>query len=156
MLWKRLSSSVLPVILLLSGCQEQSFKADLVSPEVEVRVRAIEFLGSQRDRDAIPRLSEALRDSVVEVRAKAAWALGMLQAKGSVIEVCALLGDSEPRVRQSASRALMQMEEPDALPALREALGGEPDEWVRKDLEEAIAHLGQFEGESDLGEASFR
>ena len=82
-LWRRLPSYLL-ALAFLAGCQDRSFLTDLKSPDVAVRVRAIEFLGSQRDRGAIPQLIDALRDTVVEVKAKAAWALGMVQAKAAV------------------------------------------------------------------------
>jgi len=140
----------------LLACEDRSFKADLQSQDTEKRVRAIEFLGTQRDRTSIPALVEAMGDPEVEVRSKAVWALGMMQAKEAVTGASRLLGDPESRVRQSVSRALMQIEEPDALPALRAALAKEADTWVRKDLEEAIAHLIQFEGETDVGESSFQ
>lgn len=138
------------------GCGESSFKADLKSPDQDVRVRAIEFLGSQRDRSAIPALIEATSDTAEVVKAKAAWALGMLQAKEAVGPVSEMLRHPSTRVRQSASGALLQIEEPEALPALREALEVEQDEWVRRDMQDAIDHLIQFEGETDVGESSFR
>ena len=130
--------------------------ADLKSPDVAVRVRAIEFLGSQRDRSVIPKLIDAVQDTVVEVRAKAVWALGMVQSKEAVELVCTLLFDPTVRVRQSASNALLQIEEPGALPFLKEAMKRETDEWVRQDMAEAITHLLQFEGEADVWEAQFR
>jgi HEAT repeat protein len=80
----------------------------------------------------------------------------MLRAKEAAEPVSLLLSDATPRVRQSASRALLQIEEPDALPALRKAFSQEADEWVRRDMEEAINHLVQFEGEVDIGEAGIR
>lgn len=148
--------SWLILVAVLAGCEDRSFRADLRSDDRDVRIRAIEFLGSQGDRTAIPELIIAVSDSVIEVKAKAAWALGMLQAKEAVEPVSSLLKDPEGRVRQSASRALLQIEEPDALPALREALAVEVDKWVKRDIEEAITHLLQFEGETDVGESSFR
>jgi len=154
-LWRRLPSYLL-ALAFLAGCQDRSFLTDLKSPDVAVRVRAIEFLGSQRDRGAIPQLIDALQDTVVEVKAKAAWALGMVQAKEAVEPIIDLLSDPTRRVRQSASRALLHIEEPEALPALKEAISREKDEWVRRDMEDAISHLTQFEGETDVGEASFR
>lgn len=144
------------VAILAIGCQDGSFRADLGSADPQKRVRAIEFLGSQRDRTTIPQLIEALEDTEAEVRAKAAWALGMMQAKEAMSPVAALLADPVKRVRQSAAGSLLQIEEPEALPALRAALEVEKDEWVRRDVQDAIAHLEQFEGETDVGEASFR
>ena len=35
-------------------------------------------------------------------------------------------------------------------------LAKEADEWVKRDLEDAIKHLDQFEGETDVVEAGFR
>jgi HEAT repeat protein len=119
-------------------------------------MRAAEFLGSQRDRLAIPHLIEALSDSSTEVRAKAGWALGMLRAKEAAQPISLLLADSESRVRQSAGRALLMIEEPDALPSLKKALAKEADEWVKRDLVDAIKHLDQFEGETDVVEVGFR
>jgi HEAT repeat protein len=152
----RKSSYCLALLLVLVACEDRSFRADLSSPDPAVRIRAIEFLGSQRDRTVIPQLIEATRDTAVEIKAKAAWALGMLQAKEALEPVSQMLSDPASRVRQSASGALLQIEEPEAIPALRAALAKETDEWVRKDIEAAIKHLIQFEGETDVGESSFR
>tara|TARA_B110000116_G_scaffold237810_1_gene224265 strand:+ start:491 stop:745 length:255 start_codon:yes stop_codon:yes gene_type:complete len=80
----------------------------------------------------------------------------MMQAKEAVEPICLLLAESGARARQSAARALMQIEEPDALPSLREALDRETDRWVRPEIQEAINHLAQFEGELDLDEGNFR
>ena len=144
------------VLLTLFACQDRSFTADLSSSDTAARIRAIEFLGTQRDRAAITHFLEALQDSVVEVQAKAAWALGMVQAKEAVVPIVAMLSHEEARVRQSASLALLQIEEPEAIEPLKAAILVEQDDWVRQDMEEAIEHLKQFEGESDIGEASFR
>jgi HEAT repeat protein len=152
---KRPLRALILCVLCLS-CQDRSFYSDLKSPDPGTRIRAVEFLGSQRDRLAIPQLIETLGDSSVEVRAKAGWALGMLRAKEAAQPISLLLSDPEPRVRQSASRALLQIEEPDVLPSLKQALARESDEWVKQDLEDAIKHLTQFEGETDVGEAGFR
>ncbi len=149
-------TSLLGVLLLFIGCKDSSYTSDLASDDLATRIRAIEFLGSQRDRTAIPRLIGALSDPGTEVRAKAAWALGMMQAKEAVEPICLLLAESGARARQSAARALMQIEEPDALPSLREALDRETDRWVRPEIQEAINHLAQFEGELDLDEGNFR
>jgi HEAT repeat protein len=80
----------------------------------------------------------------------------MLRAKEAAQPISLLLADSESRVRQSAGYALLMIEEPDALPSLKKALAKEADEWVKRDLEDAIKHLDQFEGETDVVEAGFR
>ena len=149
-------AKALVLCVLCLCCQDRSFYSDLKSPDPETRMRAAEFLGSQRDRQAIPHLIEALGDSSTEVRAKAGWALGMLRAKEAAQPISLLLADSESRVRQSAGCALLMIEEPDALPSLKKALAKESDEWVKRDLEDAINHLAQFEGETDVDEAGFR
>ena len=149
-------TSLLGVWLLLIGCQDSSYTSDLGSKDLATRVRAIEFLGSQRDRSAIPGLIEALSDSEIEVRAKAAWALGMMQVKEAVDPIAALLNEPAARSRQSAANALMQIEEPDALPHLRDALERETNKWVKPEIQDAIKHLVQFEGEVDVDEGGFR
>ena len=148
--------SLVLLVGLALACQDRTFQADLKSTDQQVRVRAIEFLGSQRDRSVIPELIEITTDPAVAVRAKASWALGMMQAKEAMGPIVKLLKDPEARVRQSACQALLQIEEPEALPALRAALQAEADEWVRQEMEAAIRHLVQFEGETDVGESSFK
>lgn len=145
------------VLLAAEGCGgDDGYMAQLRSGTDRERAEAATFLGAQRVAGAIPHLRLALRDTVPEVRAKVAWALGMLGAKDSLPDLLPLLRDPSRRVRQQAVVAVMYIEEPEAIPALELALKMERDAWVRSDLKRAIEYLRQFQGETELGEASFR
>ena len=155
---KRFRICTLLVLLSGAGCNHaySGYVAQLRSGDAKERVDAAAFLGEQRVSDAIPALSRALRDPEQEVRIKAVWALGMIRSKRSMRDLIPLLRDGNRRVRQTAAWSLMQMEEPDAIPALEMAMRMENDGWVKGDMRRAIGFLKQFEGETDLNEATFR
>jgi HEAT repeat protein len=143
------------VVAFSAGCSDKSYSDDLLHASSEKRVAAAAFLGAQRDQNAVGALIAVLGDSSVSVRTKAAWALGMIRAREAVTPLLVLLKDPDRGVKQAAIGALMNIEEPGALPSLREALSSEPDVWVIGDLEKAIGYLSQFEGETDVGESTF-
>lgn len=139
------------------GCgSESSYVDDLTHPSAERRVAAAEFLGAQREGSAVAALVDALGDSEPGVRAKSAWALGMIRDSVAMHPLIDLLDDGDREVKQASLGALMNLEQPDALPALGSALSKESDDWVVGDLEKTIRYLEQFEGEADVGESSFR
>ena len=121
----------------------------------EQRADAAAFLGAQRVSSAIPVIRAALRDTVPAVRAKAAWAVGMLRAKEALRDLLPMLRDPSRRVRQQVSEALIQIEEPEAIPALRMALQMEKDPWVHGDMQRAVQYLEQFQGDAEVNESSF-
>ena len=120
------------------------------------RVEAAAFLGAQRVAEAVPALREALSDTSEEVRAKVIWALGTIRSKAALHDLIPLVKDSSRRIRQQAVQALAAIEKPEAIPHLEAALETEEDEWIRKDIEAGLEYLRQFEGETDMGEGSFR
>jgi len=120
------------------------------------RAEAAAFLGAQGVSEAIPALREALEDTVEDVQAKVIWALGSLRAKASLSALIPLIASASRRIRQQAVQALAQLEEPEVIPALEAALNVEKDPWVRKDIQEALQHLRQFQGETDLSQTTFR
>tara|TARA_Y100000588_G_scaffold309310_1_gene334277 strand:- start:1015 stop:1470 length:456 start_codon:yes stop_codon:yes gene_type:complete len=142
--------------LLVLGCSGGGYLDDLQHASAEKRLAAASFLGAQRDPQAVPGLIGLLEDPDARVRAKGAWALGMIRARSGVIPLLARVGDPDRTVKQAAIGALMNIEEPAALPGLKKALATETDAWVVGDLEKAITYLTQFEGESDIGESTFR
>ncbi len=141
---------------ILAGCSNGGYLEDLRHDSPEKRVAAADFLGAQRDQEAVTALIGVLSDQDPRVRAKGAWALGMIRSREAVMPLLPLLKDSDRAVKQAVIGALMNLEEPEALPALRAALSVELDTWVAGDLEEAITYLMQFEGDDDVGEFSFR
>lgn len=148
---------VLAVVIGLGvGCSDQSYVSDLRSPSPDKRLAAAAFLGAQRDQDAVGGLIGVLDDSEAGVRAKSAWALGMIRSRGAVGPLVSMLADPNRAVKQAVVGALMNIEEPEALPALRQALSTESDTWVIGDLKKAIVYLEQFEGETDVGESTFK
>lgn len=150
----------IPFVLLLvcAGCgsPHADYFDQLRAGSVEQRMDAATFLAVQRIAEAIPHLRVALRDSVPQVRTKVAWALGMLRAKAALRDLILMLGDGDRDARQIAAWALMQLEEPEAIPALERAMASEPDAWVKKDMERATRYLRQFEGEADVEESRVR
>ena len=138
------------------GSEHSSYIDQLRSGTPEQRAQAAAFLGAQRIAEAIPHLRTALQDEDDAVRAKVIWALGMLRSSAAMPDLLPLMQDSDRNIRQVTARTLMQIEAPEAIPALENALKIESDEWVAKDIESAIQHLRQFEGEVDIKEATVR
>lgn len=138
------------------GSEHSSYIDQLRSGTPEQRAQAAAFLGAQRIVEAIPHLRAALQDKNTSVRAKVIWALGMLRSTAAMPDLLPLMKDSDRNMRQVTARALMQIEAPEAIPALENALKIESDEWVVKDIQTAIKHLRQFEGEVDIKEATVR
>lgn len=144
--------------LFICGCgsEHSSYIGQLHSGTPEQRAQAASFLGAQRIAEANPHLQEALQDENAKVRAKVIWALGMLRSKAALKNLLPFMQDADRHIRQATARALMQIEEPDAIETLEQALKVESDDWVIKDITAAIKHLRQFEGEADVGESTVR
>lgn len=138
------------------GGQNSTYIDQLQSQDPQQRAQAASFLGAQRISEAVPHLLKALEDPNEDVRAKVIWALGMLRSKDALKKLMPLMQDSDRDIRQAVARALMQIEEPEAIQVLESALKIESDEWVAKDIQMAIEHLRQFEGEADVKEATVR
>ena len=138
------------------GCSDQGYVSDLQDASPAKRMAAAAFLGAQRDQDAVGGLIGVLDDAEAGVRAKSAWALGMIRSREAVGPLVSMLADPDRAVKQAVVGALMNIEEPEALPALHQALSSESDTWVIGDLEKAIVYLEQFEGETDVGESTFK
>jgi HEAT repeat protein len=154
----RVSFIVILCGLFVLGCgsENRNYIDQLRSGTPEQRALAASFLGAQRITQAIPHLLKSLEDENVQVRVKVIWALGMLRSKGALKNLLLFMQDPERDVRQVTARALMQIEEPEAIETLEQALKIESDEWVVKDITAALKHLRQFEGEADVGESSVR
>lgn len=144
--------------LLVWGCRSErdTYLAQLRSGTPDQRAQAAAFLGAQRVSDAIPHLRAALRDTVPEVRTKVIWALGMLRSKAAMRDLISLLRDGNRDIRQATALGLMQIEDPEAIPALENAHRMETDAWVKRDMDRALRHLKKFEGEADVGEGGIR
>ena len=143
--------------LVVSGCGgDTDIAHQLKEGSPKQRAEAAAFMGAQRVAEAVPALREALLDTSEEVRAKAIWALGAIRSKAALEDLIPLVKDPSRRVRQQAVQALAAIEEPEAIPSLEAALEVEEDEWIRKDIEAGLEYLRQFQGETYLGEGSFR
>jgi HEAT repeat protein len=104
----------------------------------QVRWAAAWALGKIGDLQAVPALMEALKDEDKDVRQTAAEALGKIGVP-AVPALMEALKDEDWRVRQAAARALGEIGDPQALPALIQAL---KDEYVREAVEEALGKIG--------------
>lgn len=151
-------AAVVGVWIWIGGCSQEhgDYVKQLRLGTPEQRAEAAAFLGAQRVSSAIPAVRAALRDTVPAVRAKAAWAVGMLRAREAFQDLLPMLRDPSRRVRQQVAEALMQIEEPEAIPALRMALQMERDPWVQGDMQRAIQYLEQFQGDAEVNESSFK
>ena len=86
-------------------------------------VRNIAFvLGRIGDASVIPHLNRWARHDDERVRIEVARALGRVRAPGAADALSALLDDRDPRVRQCAVWSLSALEDPAALPRLRQRL----------------------------------
>jgi HEAT repeat protein len=142
--------------LLLACGSGDPFIDDLRHPSPDRRTAAAEFLGAQREIEAVRSLRLALGDSVPGVRAKVVWALGMIRAREARTDIQGLLGDPDRGVRQAVAWSLMQFGEPEAVPVLEAAIRTEKDPWVRSEFQRTVHFLRQFEGEEGVREGSFR
>lgn len=79
-----------------------------------------EIFGLLRDPRTVPALIDATRDTLAKLRAQSAWALGRQKDSRALEPLLALFIDSDPRVRLAAIKAVMMLENPDAIPILRE------------------------------------
>ena len=86
------------------------------------RVKAFSRLVEIKDPQAVPALSQALRDKNSDVRYRAAKALGKIKDPRAVEPLMEALKDEREYVRKVAAEALGERKDPRAVPALRQAL----------------------------------
>jgi HEAT repeat protein len=110
----------------------------------DVRSTAAWALGNVGDQSstAVDALTSVLGTGDVKVRVRALWALGNISPKHAPKPVLGMLKDSDPRVRKLAAWALYQMEDADAVPALRAAVETEQDKEVQIAEIRALVALG--------------
>jgi HEAT repeat protein len=91
---------------------------------------------------AVDALTAVLGTGDVKVRVRALWALGNISPKHAPKPVFGMLKDNDTRVRKLAAWALYQMEDADAVPALRAAVESEQDKEVQVAEIRALVALG--------------
>ena len=74
---------------------------------------------------------------------RAAWAIGNAEPKQAPKALLALLSDRETEVRQIAAWALFNIQDPDAVTALDEAMRRETDRETQRALIRALASTGE-------------
>ena len=103
----------------------------------EVRIKAIEALGTLKEKTAVKPLIEALADA--ETRTSACWALGEIKDAESIVPLVELLGDSKPTALEHAIMALNKIGSP-AVEALLVALKSENGQ-VRENAAWALGEI---------------
>ncbi len=113
----------------------------LMDSEWRVRYRAAEALGIMRSPAAESPLVGALSDEKDHVRYMAAKALGGIGGVAAVNALIPLLKDQNEFVRRSAAVSLGQIGDPAAVQPLIDAVAGEEQEGIRREIAGAIATL---------------
>ena len=108
-----------------------------------MRATAAWALGNIGDRAAVDALVAALGDSERTVRTRALWAIGNIVAEAGAEAGARAAKDSDARVRSSTAWTLYQIEDPDAVPALRPALEPEQNKDVQVAYIRALAAIGE-------------
>jgi len=121
----------------------------------EIRLVAVQFLGKIRSPQIAEMLIPRLSDPDVDIRQETAAALGMMSNASAIEPLVFCLADEDKMVRRSAQRSLEQLDTywfqtsaaQNARPQL-EAMLDSSSEWVRSDIQEALAKLTPSEAVS--------
>jgi HEAT repeat protein len=120
----------------------------LGSIDADVRVAAAQGLGRiSGEHEGVGALSFALADEEPQVRAAACRSLGMLGLPQSCQSLLSATSDPSPQVRAAAVQALVAIDNPIALPRMREIIADDPLPTV---IVHAIAGLGSSGLDQDL------
>lgn len=119
----------------------ESWRQDLKSPVVSVRLQAVRALGDAECRAAVPALTKALNDSEAPVRREAAKALGAIKDPRATAGLIDALDDPDGNVRMYAAYALGELRAPEAVARLVVALSDR--QWcVREQAAWALRVIG--------------
>jgi HEAT repeat protein len=120
----------------------------LGSVDADVRVAAAQALGRiSGEHEGVGALSFALADEEPQVRAAACRSLGKLGLPQSCQSLLSATADPSPQVRAAAVQALVAIDNPIALPRMREVIADDPVPTV---IVHAIAGLGSSGLDQDL------
>ncbi|MGH7711705.1 MAG: HEAT repeat domain-containing protein, partial [Gemmatimonadaceae bacterium] len=111
--------------------------------DVDVRETAAWALGNLNAESAAEALADALNSQSKHLRMLAIWALGNSRPKSAPRALLNALSDPDKDVRQIASWALFQLEDPESVPALEQALNREEDRHVRMGYIQALGAIGE-------------
>jgi HEAT repeat protein len=104
--------AVLSVFGPFAAADKQDFAdlvANLKSPNAKTREQAASDLGKSRRREAVPPLSELVRDSEVKVRMAMVRALRELRDLQAVPALVTSLADGDPKIREEAVGTLVEI-----------------------------------------------
>ncbi len=121
-------------------------------PLSDVRSKIASVFGETREKEAVPGLIEALKDTNEWVRSSAAEALGEIGDKVAVPELIEALKDTNEWVRISAAQALGETGDKVAVSELIEALK-DTDDSVRSSAAGALGKIGDKVAVPELIEA---
>jgi HEAT repeat protein len=108
-----------------------------------LRLRIFRLLGRLKSPQAIPILTEGLRDRNPQVRAMAAWALGEIGNRSAVPALRSALNDADPQVRREVALALGKLKAAEVRSELAERLKTDRNEQVRLAAQMALQQLRQ-------------
>jgi HEAT repeat protein len=108
-----------------------------------LRLRIFRLLGRLKSPQAIPTLTEGLRDRNPQVRAMAAWALGEIGNRSAVPALRSALNDADPQVRREVALALGKLKAAEVRSELAERLKTDRNEQVRLAAQMALQQLRQ-------------
>lgn len=127
---ENIGKEALPV--LLQGAQQPS-----------LRLRVFRLLGRMKSPQAIPVLTEGLRDRNPQRRAVAAWALGEIGNRRAIPSLLSALNDPDPQVRREAALALGKLRATEVRSELVKRLKTDRNEQVRIAAQMALRQIGQ-------------
>ncbi len=112
------------------------------SKDEKVIVEAADFLGKEKEKDAVKKLQDLLKDQRVNVRLHAVIALGYIGQEESAESLNGiLLNDESPNVRYAAVLSISRIGSKKSIDALKEAKAKESDPFILdflKKMEEKI------------------
>jgi len=96
-----------PAIAVQSSFQDEI--ANLKSPNAATRVKAAKALGQSKRPEAIPALTEAMRDPELKVRKQTVFSLRGFNSTDAIVGLLVGLGDEEKGIRNEAMVALLEI-----------------------------------------------
>ena len=122
------------------------------SPAWIARENAVWALGALGNRNAVPTVTGALRDTEAAVRRRGAWALGALDASEAVTALVGALSDEDAGVRRQAAWALGAIGDRAAVDGLVKALT-DSSAGVREQAAWALGAIGDAKATPALARA---
>ena len=120
---------------------KSDYMKDLSSKDEESVIEAVDWLGDEKEKEAVPELEKLLQsDKRVKVRLYAAIALGLIAEEKSIDTLNkALVSDQNPDVRYSVLLAIHRIDPSKSIDALKKASETETDPFIKDYIEKLVA-----------------